>query len=120
MHSYEAWAGLLKFINDLCLDQVTLNHLIPRGHVEPMLLPTVFLRKRQVHCVSPKFYKLDITLKKQMDNCNIATAISIVCSKPEAALGELSRQPPLQWANCFLVIIPSLPVNVLRTSRALV
>jgi len=55
MHSYEAWAGLLKFINDLCLYQVTLNHLIPRGHVELMLRPTVYLKKRQVHCVSPKF-----------------------------------------------------------------
>lgn len=51
MHSYEAWAGLLKFINDLCLGQVTLNHLIPRGHVEPMPLPTVFLRKRLLHLV---------------------------------------------------------------------
>lgn len=55
MHSYEAWAGLLKFINDLCLYQVTLNHLIPRGHVELMLLPTVYLKKRQVHGVSPQF-----------------------------------------------------------------
>lgn len=53
MHSYEAWAGLLKFINDLCLDQVTLNHLIPRGHVEPLLLSIVFFGKRQMHCVSP-------------------------------------------------------------------
>lgn len=51
MHSYEAWAGLLKFINDLCLGQVTLNHLIPGGHVEPMPLPTVFLRKRLLHFV---------------------------------------------------------------------
>lgn len=55
MHSYEAWAGLLKFINDLCLYQVTPNHLNPRAHVELMLLPTVYLRKRQVHCASPKF-----------------------------------------------------------------
>lgn len=45
MHSYEAWAGLLKFINDLCLYQVTLNHLIPRGHVELMPLHTVYLKK---------------------------------------------------------------------------
>lgn len=80
MHSYEAWAGLLKFINDLCLDQVTLNHLIPRGHVEPMLLPTVFLRKRQVHCVSPKFYKLDITLKKQMDKSDQLALIFTDCN----------------------------------------
>lgn len=49
MHSYEAWVGLLKFINDLCLYQATLNHLIPRGHVELMLVPTVYLKDRQVH-----------------------------------------------------------------------
>lgn len=44
MHSYEAWAGLLKFINESCLDQVTINHLIPRGHVELMASPAGLLR----------------------------------------------------------------------------
>lgn len=53
MHSYEALAGLLKFINDLCLGQVTLNHLIPRGHVEPTLLPTVSLKGRLLHFFLP-------------------------------------------------------------------
>lgn len=43
MHSYEAWAGLLKFINESCLDQVTINHLIPRGHVELIVFPAGLL-----------------------------------------------------------------------------
>ena len=63
MHSYEAWAGLLKFINDLCLYQVTLNHLIPRGHVELMPLPTVYLKKKQVRCVYAAFMIFNNTLK---------------------------------------------------------
>lgn len=59
MHSYEAWAGLLKFINESCLDQVTINHLIPRGHVELMAFPAGLLRDR---CIAPVF--LNITTKK--------------------------------------------------------
>lgn len=54
MHSYEAWAGLLKFINESCLDQVTINHLIPRGHVELMAFPAGLLRDR---CIAPVFLK---------------------------------------------------------------
>lgn len=38
--------GLLKFINELCLDQVTVNHLISRGHVELMAFPAGLLRDR--------------------------------------------------------------------------
>lgn len=53
MHSYEAGAGLLKFINESCLDQVTVNHLIPRGHVELMACPAGLLRDR---CVVPVFF----------------------------------------------------------------
>lgn len=53
MHSYEAGAGLLKFINESCLDQVRVNHLIPRGHVELMAFPAGLLRDR---CVVPVFF----------------------------------------------------------------
>lgn len=45
--------GILKFINESCLDQVTVNHLIPRGHVELMAFPAGLLRDR---CVVPDFF----------------------------------------------------------------
>ena len=96
MHSYEAWAGLLKFIDDLCLYQVTLNHLIPRGHVELITLPTVYLTKRQVHpklCFSVFTYT-KLFKKSAFVPSLISTAFkrisSVVCLKPEAALKELS------------------------------
>lgn len=64
MHSYEAWAGLLKFINESCLDQVTVNHLIPRGHVELMTFPAGLLRDV---CVVPHFFK-NISKKTKTKN----------------------------------------------------
>lgn len=83
MHSYEAWAGLLKFINDLCLDQVTINHLILCGHVELMLLPTVYLRKT-LHYVCPNFKNL--IYNKKMDKSDYLVLIFKYCKSDFSCL----------------------------------
>lgn len=98
MHSYEAGAGLLKFINESCLDQVRVNHLIPRGHVELMAFPAGLLRDR---CVVPVFFFFFKLLHK-----NTTT------KKPNEQFIITACHDNQGFLVGVLVIVPSLALTV--------